>query len=331
MSSSERKRVLVTRALFPEHLARLAGRFEVEANQEDLAWDAQELARRLVGKDGALITGGDRIDRGLIAQVPGLGAVCSISVGYNHVDLAACTAGGVMVTNTPDVLTETTADLGWALMMAAARHVTQSERWLRAGHWQRWALDQWLGQDVHHSTLGIIGMGRIGQAIARRASGFSMRVIYHNRTRVAPEAERALGATYVERQTLFATADHVILVLPYSAENHHMVGARELAWMQPHATLTNIARGGLIDEHALSEALAQGRLGAAALDVFEGEPRVAPELLALSNVALTPHIGSASRATRNAMANLAIDNLCAALSGTRPPCLLNPEVLERRA
>ena len=174
-------------------------------------------------------------------------------------------------------------------------------------------------------------MGRIGQAIARRARGFSMRVIYHNRTRVAPEAERALGATYVERQTLFATADHVILVLPYSAENHHMVGARELAWMQPHATLTNIARGGLIDEHALSEALAQGRLGAAGLDVFEGEPRVAPELLALSNVALTPHIGSASRATRNAMANLAIDNLCAALSGTRPPCLLNPEVLERRA
>jgi gluconate 2-dehydrogenase len=331
MSTSVRPRVLITRAVFPEHLERLREGFEVESNQEDLSFDAAQLAQRLADKDGALVTGGDRINADLLRGAPHLKVVSSISVGFNHIDLHACSAAGVMATNTPDVLTETTADLGWALMMAAARQVTQAERWLREGRWQRWALDQWLGFDVHHACLGIIGMGRIGQAIARRARGFSMSILYHNRSRLDAAIEAELGARYVDKKTLLEQADHVVLVLPYAPENHHMIGAAELALMKPSACLTNIARGGLIDESALCAALQSGRLGAAGLDVYEGEPHVAPELLELPNVALTPHIGSATRATRAAMAHLAIDNLCAALKGEIPPCLLNPDVRGRAA
>ncbi len=311
--------MLVTRAVFPEHLERLEALFDVEANHTEEPFAGEDLARRLEGKAGLVCVAGDRIDAALIEGADALRCVSTISVGTNHIDLAACDARDVVVTNTPDVLTETTADFGWAVMMAAARRVTESEQWLRAGHWNRWGLDQFLGVDVHHATLGILGMGRIGQALARRAAGFEMRVIYHNRSRLQADVEAACRATYVSRDALFAEADHVILVLPYSAANHHAVGASELALMKPTATLTNIARGGLIDEEALADALGSGRLGAAGLDVFEGEPVVNPRLLALSNVALTPHLGSASRATRNAMGMLAIDNLIEGLAGREPP------------
>lgn len=318
MISSPKPRVLVTRAVFAEHLERLAVHFEVEPNQGDEPIAADDLAKRVEGIEGLLVTGGDRVDARLLAQAPSLRAVSTISVGTNHIDLAASAKRGIVVTNTPDVLTETTADLGWALMMAAARRVTESEHWLRAGKWQRWSLDQFLGADVHHATLGILGMGRIGQALARRAAGFSMRTLYHNRSRLDETIETECRASYASRDTLFAEADHVILVLPYTPENHHIVGARELARMKPTATLTNIARGGLIDEDALAEALANGRLGAAGLDVFEGEPKINPRILELKNVALTPHLGSASRATRGAMGMLAIDNLIEALGGREP-------------
>jgi gluconate 2-dehydrogenase len=237
-------------------------------------------------------------------------------VGYNNIDVAACAARGITVTNAPNVLTESTADLGFALMLAAARRLADSEHVLRAGRWQRWAYDGFCGVDVHGATLGVLGMGRIGQALARRGRfGFDMKVIYHNRSRLAPEFEAPLQARWVDKATLFREADHVVIVMPYSKASHHTVGAAELALMKPTATLTNVARGGLVDDAALARALAEGRIFAAGLDVFEGEPNVHPGLLAVRNVVLTPHIGSATRATRLKMATLAADNLIEVLNG----------------
>ncbi len=306
--------VLVTRAVFGSVLARLEAHFEVESNAADTLWDSAALTRRLQGKAGAFTTGSDRIDAALLAACPQLKAVCNMAVGYNNIDVEACTARGVLVTNTPDVLTETTADFGFALMMATARRMAEAERFLRAGLWTKWSYDMFSGSDVHGATLGVLGMGRIGQAIARRgAHGFGMKVIYHNRSRLAAADEAPLNARHVDKASLFREADHVVVVVPYSAASHHAVGAAELALMKPTATLTNIARGGVVDDAALAVALREGRIAAAGLDVFEGEPQVHPALLALPNVVLTPHIASASVATRLAMADLAADNLIAAL------------------
>ena len=323
-----RPAVLVARAVFPEVLARLRTHFEVDDNPNDVIWSAAELSQRLRGKAGAYITGSERVDAALLDANPQLRAVCNMAVGYNNLDVDACTARGVLVTNTPDVLTETTADFGFALMMAAARRMAESEHYLRAGRWTKWRYDMFTGSDVHGATLGILGMGRIGQGIARRgALGFGMRVIYHNRSRLDPAVEQPLGARWVDKDTLFRDADHVVLVLPYSPAAHHAVGAREIALMKPTATLTNVARGGIVDDAALAKALAERRIAAAALDVFEGEPKVHPGLLAVPNVVLTPHIASATVATRRAMADLAADNLIAALTGGRPPTPINPQVL----
>lgn len=325
------QRILVARAIFPETLARLRAHFVVEDNPDDEVPTREQLLARLRDKDGVLTTGGERIDAALLDACPKLRAVCNMAVGYNNIDVPACTARGVVATNTPDVLTETTADLGFALMMAAARRMAEGERYLRDGRWTKWSYDMLIGHDVHGSTLGILGMGRIGQAIARRgALGFGMKVIYHNRSRLAPEAEAPIGARWIDKATLLREADHLVLVLPYSAASHHTIGAAELAQMKPTATLTNIARGGIVDDAALAAALREGRIAAAGLDVFEGEPAVHPDLLSVPNVVLTPHIGSATLATRRAMADLAADNLIAALTGGTPPTPLNPEVLARR-
>ena len=322
-----RPAVLVARAIFPDIIEQLSRHFDVEANPDDALWPREELVRRLQGKQGVFTTGSERIDAALLAQCPGLRICANMAVGYNNFDLPAMTAAGVLATNAPGVLTETTADMGFALLMAAARRVTEGEHFLRAGAWDRWAYDMLIGQDVHGSTLGIIGMGRIGQAIARRgALGFGMRVIYHNRSRLPEADEAAVGARYVSKQELLRTADHVMLVVPYSAESHHIIGAAELALMKPSATLTNIARGGIVDDAALAAALREGRLAAAGLDVFEGEPRVHPELLACRNVVLTPHIGSATVPTRRAMARLAADNLIGYLLHGKPLTPLNPQV-----
>lgn len=323
-------RILVTRANFPELLATLRERFEVEDNQADAPLEPALLARRLADKDGALVTGFDRIDAALLDVCPRLRAVSSIAVGHDNIDLAACTARGVVATNTPEVLSETTADLAFALLLAAARRVTEAERWLRAGRWTGWRNDQLLGRDVHHAVLGIVGLGRIGQAIARRARGFEMRIVYHNRRRAPAAVERELGAEWLALDALLAAADFVCLALPYSPAAHHLIDARRLALMKPDAVIVNIGRGGLIDDAALAEALAARRIAAAGLDVFENEPALHPGLVALDNVALTPHIGSATRATRMAMGLLAARNLGAALDGERPPNLLNPDVWERR-
>lgn len=319
--------ILVTRAIFPEVIERLRQYFDVEASQDDHILSVTELADRMRGKDGIFTTPSERITAELLAANSTLKAVCNMAVGYNNIDVAAATRAGIMVTNTPDVLNETTADFAWALLLATARRVTESEHWLRAGKWQKWRYDSFLGADVHGSTLGIIGMGRIGQAIARRSTGFNMRVIYHNRTRLASDLEaRANNAKYVSKEELLTNADHVMLALPYSAEAHHTIGAAELTLMKPTATLINIARGGIVDDAALIAALRAGRIAAAGLDVFENEPAFDPAFLTLSNVVLTPHIASASESTRRAMANCAADNLIAALTGTIPPNILNPEV-----
>ncbi len=320
-------KILIARAVFPEVVTRLSEHFEVVANQEDRIFSAEELSQRAAGMDALMTTGSERISAGLLAANPGLKAVCNMAVGFNNIDVDAATAAGVMVTNTPDVLNETTADFAWALMMAAARRITEAEQWLRAGKWDRWRYDMLLGADLHGATLGIIGMGRIGQAVARRSTGFGMRVIYHNRSRLEPQLEAAANqAQLVGKEELLRSADHVMLVLPYSAATHHTIGAAELALMKPGATLTNVARGGIVDDAALIAALRERRIAAAGLDVFENEPALNPGFLELQNVVLTPHIASASAPTRLAMANCAADNLIAALSGWRPPNLLNPAV-----
>lgn len=302
--------VLVARAVFPEILTYLQQHFEVTANQDDVAWTPAELVAQLRGKRGAFTTGSQRIDAALLAACPELKICANMAVGYNNFDLAAMTAAGVKATNTPDVLTETTADFGFALIMATARRMAESEHFLRAGLWKSWRYDMFAGSDVHGSTLGILGMGRIGQSIAKRgAHGFGMKVIYHNRSRLDAATEAACGASYVSKADLLQQADHLILVLPYSPEAHHAIGAAELGQMKPTATLVNIARGGIVDDAALAQALKNHVIAAAGLDVYEGEPAVHPDLLTVPNVVLTPHIASATLPTRLAMAQLAADNL----------------------
>jgi lactate dehydrogenase-like 2-hydroxyacid dehydrogenase len=321
-------RVVISRRVFPEVIDALRSDFDLVTNQEDLGWSAAELARALADADGALITAGDRIDEALLAQCPKLRVVANIAVGYNNIDLAACTRHGVLATNTPEVLNEATADHAWALLLAAARRTGESERWLRAGHWKRWTFEMFNGAEVAGTTLGVLGMGRIGRAIARRASGFSMRVIYHNRNRLPTEQEG--GARYVTLDELLAQSDHLVLVVPYSQAVHHVIGAPQLARMKRTAVLVNIARGGVVDDAALVVALREGRIAAAGLDVYENEPALHPGFLELENVVLTPHIASSTRGTRIAMATLAADNARAALAGRTPPCLLNPEALPNR-
>jgi len=321
-------RVVVSRRIFPALIAELQREFDVRANQDDIGWNAAELAAALGDADGALLTAGDRVDEALLAQCPRLKVVANIAVGINNLDLAACTRHGVLATNTPDVLNEATADHAWALLLAAARRVGESERWLRAGLWKRWTFEMFTGAEVGGTTLGILGMGRIGRAIARRATGFSMPVIYHNRTRLPANLEG--GARHVALPDLLGESDHLVLVVPYSPEVHHLIDAAALAQMKPTAVLVNIARGGVVDDRALVAALRNGLIAAAGLDVFENEPALHPGLLELENVVLTPHIASSTRATRTAMAHLAMSNLRAALAGQVPPSLVNPEVLQNR-
>jgi len=318
-------KILVARAVFPETIERLSQHFEVESNQSDESWSKEQLIARLQGKQGAFTTGSERIDAAVLDACPDLKICANMAVGYNNFDVDAMAAHGVLGTNAPDVLTETTADFGFALLMATARRITESEHFLRAGKWQKWSFDMFAGSDIHGSTLGIIGMGRIGQGIAKRgAHGFGMKVVYHNRSRLDTALEAECKASYVSKEELLKTADHVVLVVPYSPASHHTIGAAELALMKPTATLVNIARGGIVDDAALAVALREKRIAAAGLDVFEGEPKVHPDLLTVPNVVLTPHIASATVPTRRAMADLAADNLIAWFSGKGPLTPVTP-------
>ena len=317
-------KIIVARPIFDEVLDKLRAHFEVTDNQGDAPRTKAQWAQALSTHVGALTTGSDPVDKEVLGACPNLKICANMAVGFNNFDVPAMTTAGVIATNTPDVLTETTADFGFALLMATARRLTESEHFLRRGEWKQWRYDMFAGAEVHGSTLGIIGMGRIGQAIARRAAhGFGMQVLYHNRSRLSPELEAQCRARYVSKQELLRSADHVMLVVPYSAQSHHTIGAAELAEMKPTATLVNIARGGIVDDAALAVALRERRIAAAGLDVFEGEPSVHPDLLTVPNVVLTPHIASASIPTRKAMAMLAADNLIAYLTQGRALTPLN--------
>ena len=327
----KKPRILITRATFPEVVQQLEQHFDVHHNQADQAWSAQELQQYAHTCDGILSVPSDAINAALLQACPRLRICANNAVGYNNFDLAAMAEHQVLGTNTPDVLSETTADFGFALLMATARRITEAEHYLRSGQWQRWTYDMLIGQDIFGSTLGIWGMGRIGQAIARRgAHGFGMRVLYHNRSRLAPSVEQACKAQYVDSQTLLQQADHLVLVLPLTPESHHTIGLPQLQQMKKTATLVNIARGGIVDDAALAQALRTGLIAGAGLDVFEDEPKVHPDLLTLPNVVLTPHIGSASARTRLAMAQLAANNLIAFFEKGQALTPVNPEVLEAR-
>ena len=235
-----RPKILVARAVFPETITRLETHFDVESNQADESWTRAQLIEKLQGKQGAFTTGSERIDAELLAACPDLKICANMAVGYNNFDVDAMTAHGVLATNAPGVLTETTADFGFALLMATARRITESEHFLRAGQWKKWSYDMFSGSDIHGSTLGIIGMGRIGQGIARRgAHGFGMKVVYHNRSRLDAATEAECGASYASKEELLRTADHVVLVVPYSAASHHTIGAAELALMKPTASASS--------------------------------------------------------------------------------------------
>jgi lactate dehydrogenase-like 2-hydroxyacid dehydrogenase len=321
-------RIQVTREVFDEVLAYLGQHFEVSSNQDDRPFAPEELARALADKHGAMTVLTDKIDAALLGRCPQLKAVCNIAVGFNNFDLPAMSARGVLGTNTPGVLDAATADFTWALILATARRLTEAEAWLRAGQWHGWKLKQFLGMDVQGATLGVIGMGRIGQAVAKRARGFDMPVLYYNRTRLAPELERDCNARHVPLDELLAQSDIVTLHTPYSPESHHLIGAAQLAKMKKSAILIHAARGGVVDDAALIAALQNGTIAAAGMDVYEGEPKLNPDFPKLKNVVLAPHIASATTTTRRNMAMLAAQNLVAALTGQRPPNLLNPDALK---
>lgn len=316
-------KVLVTRELFDETLALLAQHCELSTNQEDIPFSPEVMKQKVADKDGVLSFSPDHVSAEVIAAAPRLRVIANCAVGFNNVDVAAASARKIMVTNTPGVLNDSTADLTWALLLSTARRIPERERFVRSGRWGGVRFIRDLALDVHHRTLGIIGMGRIGQVVARRALGFDMRVIYNDDVRLSPAQEAACNATYVGREELLRQADFVTVHVPYLPETHHLIGTKEIALMKPTAIVINAARGGVVDELALIEALKKRRLGGAGLDVFEGEPQVRPELLQLDNVVLAPHIGSATDETRRNMANLAARNLVAALRGERPPNLVN--------
>ena len=323
-----KQKILVTREVFDETIDFLNGHFEVESNQTDRLYARDELIAKLQGKGGVQTSSSDRIDADLLDRCPTIKAICNTAVGYNNIDVDACTRHGVMVTNTPGVLTDSVADYSMGLIIATCRRMTEGEAYLRKGEWKGTFLKQMLGQDVHGATLGIFGFGRIGQAIARRARGFDMKILYHSRSRAAAAAENESGAVHVGKEELLRTADVVLLILPFTPETQHYIGAKELALMKPSAVLVNMARGGIVDDAALIEALKKRTIWAAGLDVYENEPRFNAGFLELANVVLSPHIASASEPTRQAMAMTAAKNLAAALSGQAPPNLLNPDYVK---
>lgn len=324
-------KILITHTLEPNAIQRLEAMFELDYREDKTGLDKASLIAGLRGKAGAILCPYDRIDAEVLDANPELRIVCNTAAGFNNIDVAACTARGVLCTNTPDVNTETTADFAFGLLLAVARRIVEGDAWVRHGRWDASTFERFMSLDVHGKTLGVLGMGRIGRAIARRALGFGMEVIYHSRSALGSGDDTLSRVRYVGKEELLRNADHLMVSLAYTSETHHVIGPRELDMMRRTATLVNIGRGGLVDDAALAQALEEGGIAAAGLDVFEGEPHVEPRLLALPNVVMTPHIASATRRTRAAMIHLAIDNLIAALGVPgrveAPPSLINPEAL----
>ena len=322
-------KIFVTKPVFPEAIELLRTQAVVDLNTDDRALPKGDLIKRMNTAQGAVTLATDNIDTEVLDAVPSIRIVSNVAVGLNNIDVAAATRLGVMVTNTPGVVTESTADFAWALLMAAARRVAEGDRFVRDGHWKVWRFQMLLGHDVFGKTLGIIGLGNIGKAVARRAKGFGMSVQYCGSGRTIPAAE-AEGARAVSLETLLATSDFISVHVPLLPSTTHLLNDAAFASMKPNCIVVNSSRGPVVDEKALVRALTSGKIAAAGLDVFEREPEVEPELLKLDNVVLAPHIGSSSRETRLKMCMMAVENVLAGLKGERPPNLVNPEALGRR-
>jgi glyoxylate reductase len=321
------QRVYVTRVIPQAGIDMLQEHFKVEVNDSDEPLSLGQLRERARASQALVTLLTDKIDRTVFESGKGtLKIVANVAVGYDNVDVAAATEAGIAVSNTPGVLTDTTADFAFALLMASARRIPEAEAFLRAGKYHGWGIMMMLGQDIHDATLGLVGFGRIGQAFARRARGFNMRILYHDPVIEADQQAAELGARKVDFQTLLRESDFVSLHTPLTEETRHLIGRDELRIMKMTAVLINTARGPIVDEAALAQALRNGDIAAAGLDVFENEPAVHPDLLELSNAVITPHIASASVATRSRMATMAAENVIAALSSRRPPTIVNPGV-----
>jgi glyoxylate reductase len=319
-------RVLVTRHVYPAAIAILQEHCIVDYRDSYDVMDAAQLARKLQHADGVVCQLTDALTAGVIAAAPKLRVIAQIAVGYDNIDVAAATRRRIAVTNTPGVLTEATADLTFALLLATARRLPAAEAYLRAGKWQRWDVDLLCGSDVHGRTLGLVGFGRIGQAVARRARGFAMRVLYSSRSGAAPAVEHELGAIRVPLDALLRESDFVSLHVPLDESTRHLIGVEQLSAMKRTAFLINTSRGPIVDEPALVAALEEGLIAGAGLDVFEHEPAVSSGLLALTNAVLLPHVGSAVTSVRSLMCALAARNCVAVLTGERPPHAVNAEL-----
>lgn len=331
---ADRPKILVTQKVPDAAYPILEAIGDVEANMEEgVIWPYEELLRRGPGHDYIYCLLTDTIDARFLeacaAASPRLKMIANMAVGFNNLDVQAATRLGIAASNTPGVLSDTTADLAFALLMATARRIPEAERFLRAGKYTGWGPLLFCGADVHGATLGLLGAGRIGKLVAKRASGFDMKVLYYDVYRMSPEEEQQYNVTYMPMDEILQQADFISVHTPYMPSTHHLIGERELHMMKPSAILVNTARGPIVDEKALVKALQDGTIAGAGLDVFENEPAVEPELLSMENVVLLPHIASASLQTRTLMATMASENLAAFHNGQMPPNILNPEVLKK--
>ena len=319
-------KVLVTRRIYERPLQLLREKAEVTINLEDREMTPEKIITALPGKIGLLAMAGDPISAKVLEAGGDLKVVANNAVGFNNIDLAAATRLKIAATNTPDVLTDTTADLSFALILGVARRIVEADRFVRAGHWVGWTPGLMIGGDVHGKILGVVGLGRIGSAVARRGQGFNMRIVYTDIRRLDPAIEQQHQLQFMPLRDLLQTSDFVTLHVPLTPETKHLIGAEQLRLMKRSAFLVNASRGPVVDERALVEALRAGTIAGAGLDVFEAEPRVSPELLSLNQVLLLPHIGSATDETREKMAQAAVNNILAVIRGEFPPNILNPEI-----
>jgi len=323
-----RPKVLISQKIFDEAVAVVKENFEVEENKTDTPLPTNVLIQKLQYKVGAIILLTDQIYDNVLSQCHDLKIICNVAVGYNNIDIEACTRRRIMVTNTPGVLDDTTADFTWTLLLATARRVVEADQYLRSLKWKRWGLMDFLGYDIHHKVLGICGLGRIGQRVARRAKGFDMKILYTDVSQIPLSIEEDLGARFVDKKTLLAESDFVTLHVPLFPETTYYISTAEFSLMKPTSILINASRGPVVDEKALVQALKERIIAGAGLDVYEKEPEVEPDLIQMKNVVLAPHIASASYETRLRMATMAAKNLVAGLKGKRPPNLVNPEVCQ---